>query len=840
MRSKILLSLIALLLLIPGWAYPQKKTGSAGSGQKKPATTSQQQKKPPQKFTKEQIESFREQSTQLVRFFEGTLNFLADKRNPVKEKQVIVNQSYLKTFWDEKVQVEDDLDEKRLVPLYKDIPAYLRDVDFFFKRAKFQYSVQDVSAMENEQGQTYFKVTANRNLNGLTVNGDSVNSNKVLYFEINYDDSKQQLKIVSIYTTKLNEKDDMRNWWNGLTDSWRGVLGKNRTADGVLFLSSITSFHDSVAVVNGERIRVDGPAVYNLLAQLVNSTEIDLSGNDSVTDIGPLSKLSSLRNVNLSGTGVTDLMPLRNLNALEVLDISGTQVSSLEALRYSNNLRVLKINHTPLSDIGLFTAFPLLEILDFSHTSVSGLVPVKDLAALNELRFAYTPVSDLSPLSGLAALEILDFSGTQVLNTGVLKNLGQLRMVCFDDTRVNTLASFGALGEIRKIYCDKTPISKEQAISFMQDHPGVTVIFESEELLAWWKGMSNDWKKVFALYAPLDNPPTTEQLHRLVTIDSLILNGRAGIGTLQPAERLPYLRHLELTGTSVTELDPLHDLSGLEVINAANSRITGIAPLAGLKKLKVLAVDNTGVNDLSPLDGLPELEIVYADNTGVTLDEANRFLDRNPQVMVVFQTYENTGWWKGLPEPWRTGFLKQTGLTGNPGKIELQEIANLETLVISNDPQITSLQPVTRLSRLKELDISDTRVSDLQPLIKMKRLTVLRFPKNPVADLTPLSAMSNLKEIDLSNTPVEDLEPIQNLTGLEVLKFSGTPVKNLKYIEKLTRLKTLEFYNTKISNLEVLENMPDLTSLKIFNTKISSKRVEKYKEMHPRCEVIYY
>jgi len=32
----------------------------------------------------------------------------------------------------EKVQVEDDLDEKRLVSLYKDIPSYLSDVDFFF------------------------------------------------------------------------------------------------------------------------------------------------------------------------------------------------------------------------------------------------------------------------------------------------------------------------------------------------------------------------------------------------------------------------------------------------------------------------------------------------------------------------------------------------------------------------------------------------------------------------------------------------------------------------------------------------------------------------------------
>src|ERR1035438_6994878 len=115
------------------------------------------------KFTTEQLESFKQQAGQMVKFFEGTLNFLSDKSNPVNEKQTIITVSYLKTFWDNKVQVEDDLDENRKVSLYKDIPAYFTDVDFFFKKANFVYTVQDVAILTNPAGQTYFKVTANRN-----------------------------------------------------------------------------------------------------------------------------------------------------------------------------------------------------------------------------------------------------------------------------------------------------------------------------------------------------------------------------------------------------------------------------------------------------------------------------------------------------------------------------------------------------------------------------------------------------------------------------------------------------------------------------------------------------
>ena len=118
--------------------------GGSCLGQNKPKPRQQQKQKPPPveniqnktviQFTPEQLEAFRQQSSQLVKFFEGTLNFLADKSNPVKEKKTIITESYLKYFWDAKVQVEDDLDENRKVTLYKDIPAYLTDVDFFFKK----------------------------------------------------------------------------------------------------------------------------------------------------------------------------------------------------------------------------------------------------------------------------------------------------------------------------------------------------------------------------------------------------------------------------------------------------------------------------------------------------------------------------------------------------------------------------------------------------------------------------------------------------------------------------------------------------------------------------------
>ncbi|MDP4280933.1 MAG: leucine-rich repeat domain-containing protein [Bacteroidota bacterium] len=807
---------------------------------KQPSTVKQPEQKSIITFTPEQTEEFRQQAGQLVRFFQGTLNFLADKGNAVKEKEVIINQSYLKYFRDSKVQVEDDLDEHRLVPLYKDIPAYLTDVDFFFKKAHFEYTIQTVDVMTNSEGQTYFKVTANRNLSGITINDDSVNSNKVRYFEINYDDSKKELKIVSIYTTKLNEKEDIKNWWNGLTAAWQDLLGKDQTINGDITLAQVNNFQDSIATINGQKVSIDPARIYGLLFQLVNRTEIDISNNPLVTTLDPLGKLSSLKSVNAANTPVVDLMPLRNLNKLESLDISGTKVTSLEPLRYANHIRELKMKNTTITDISLLGGFSNMEVLDISSVKVNSLDPLKELTALKDFRCAETQISDLTPLSGMTDMELLDFSETQISNLEPLKSLSKLRILIFNHTNVSSLSALEQIPSIQKIYCDHSGVTLPKALDYMKIHPDVTVIFESEELTKWWNGLSGEWKKIFSAYSRLDATPTQEQLHRLITVDSISITGRVSLASLDPVKELSQLRSIDLASTSVNDLTPLADLMELRHINASNSAVLSLDPLKNLKNLEWLNIENTKVKDLSTLAGITNLQLIYADNTRVSIDDANALLDQTPNVLVIFQTRENNDWWDNLSQEWKKDIEKISGITGKPGKEQLQKIANLENLIIREDPDIVDLQPVVRFSRLRELECSDTRITDLSPVTRLPRLRTLKVSRNPVSDLSSLSGMTGLKELDVSNTQVESLEAIQNLTGLETLKFSGTPVRNLKYLQKMTNLSTLEFYNTKISNLDVLESMNNLKSLKIFNTKISARKVDNFKTAHPGCEVVYY
>ncbi|TSA26600.1 MAG: leucine-rich repeat domain-containing protein [Bacteroidetes bacterium] len=813
-------------------AFGQKKnTGKTVKEQEKPTASS---------IPKEEMETYRQQATQIVKFLESTLNLLADKQNTVREKETIINDSYQKFFWDSEVQVEDDLDTKRLVPLYKDVQAYLTDVDFFFKGAKFDYQVQDVSVLSNHAGQTFFKVTANRSLKGLTLDGDSVNSNQVRYIEINYDGNRKQIKIVSIYTTKLNEKEDLRNWWNGLSQEWRELFGSDMKVDTSLMLSQVDHYNDTVALVDSIPIPIPDSRIYGLFLKIVGSKSIDLSGNSLVTDLEPLTKLSNLTTLNLSHTPVVDLSPLRNLNALENLNIGGTQVTSLDPLKYCNHVRDLNISGTDITDISVLTSFPNLEVLDISHTGIGDLKPLAELTRLRELRMNYTRVSDLTPLAGLKNITLLDFSSTPVTAIATLANLIALEVVTFNDTKISSLEPLAALPVLRKIYCDQTEVKKDRAVQFMIDHPGVVVSFASVSLDEWWKNMSPEWQKIFFLYRTLDNPPTREQLHLLMTIDSLNISGRSLITTLSPLTELPRLRWLDCSLTGATVLDPLKDLLNLTSLNIRSTGVASVEPLSALARLVWLNLDDTKVSDISPLTRLQALKLILADNSGVTKEEAIDFMEKNPGCLVISQTYENTNWWKTLPDVWQEVFRKVAGFSKDPDKFQLQQIADLKSLVINGNPSINDLQPVVFLSRLEELRFSDTRVTSLQPLIRMSWLRRLGFPKNAISDLTPLSNLTQLVELDGENTQVEDLRPIQPLVNLEILKLSGTPVKNLKEIAGMRKLEVFDVYNTKISNIDVLNDMRNLKSIKIFNTRISEKRVEKFKAAHPGCEVVYY
>ncbi|GAB4325648.1 MAG: hypothetical protein Kow00127_18360 [Bacteroidales bacterium] len=831
----------------------------------------------------------------MIGYLEETLNFLGDPEVPFREKEVVVNESYLKIFSDETVQIEDDLDPYREVTLRKDVAAYLKDIQFFFRSVTFRFELQSMQHYETEQHQHYFLATLNRTIEGITVSGDTISNKLPRFIEINFDVASGDLKIASIYTTRFNQEEEIRNWWSELSPGWREILGSGLMIEGKVRLADVVWYNDSLVVVHrpddtlpesGSEFDIDLPderrlitgsydtvfgvtkEIKSAIRSVLKTELLDLSGREELRDLTPLDFLHELKTVNLSSTTVEDLFPLRNLNRLEELICSRTPVDDLSPLRFSKTLKHLDISYTLVDDLSPLEALTELTFLDLSGLDIDDLSVVGGLTGLQSLNLDDTPVSDLSPVESLTRLRHLSMRNSRIYDIRPLKELTHLISIDCENTGVDDLSPLQGLNDLSEIHIGYTPVAdlsplaglnslkkiywdgddtgyltremrKQKAIEFMRSNPGTLVIFESELLTKGWEKMDREWKDLLTQTAGIPVNPTREELHTLLRLDTLIAAGR-NLTSLYPLEHLFNLEYLDLSGVPATDFSPLRNVSSLRVLKLRDCNINNLDILSGLTHLEVLDISNTPVVTLDPIASVASLELVLADGSGIKQEDVEEYNVRHPGCVVVYRTSRLAAWWDSLSPAWKEAWLETFPMSIPPESVELHRLTQQQSLILEDFPELKTLSPLTLFSNLEQLTLTGLSADTLEPLAGLKRLSELTINRMPVTDLSPLAALSGLKKLDLQNTPVEDASPLKNLTSLEHLNLSGTRVINLKPLSNSVRLKFLAINNTRVKKLKAVAGLSTLEELQCFNSLVSQREVSRFQKLNPDCKVVYY
>ncbi len=853
--------LLLLLLLITITAPAQKKNQNKG-------------------LTKEELATYETEITKMVNYLQETLNFIGDPDQTAQEKEIVFSQSYTKIFQNNKVQIEDDLDTKRNANLTKDVQAYLRDIDFFFQYATFTFDIQNIANLTKDDGAPYFKVTLNRKLVGKTVTNDSINEVKKRYIEINLDKVKNDLKIASIYTTKVNERESLSHWWNSMPSTWKNYFGGELRINQNIPLKSVmqvnaTDFiysYPQLEVIDGDTVATDWKEVvvkegldevYAKLKGLVMMQTIDVSNTKTITTLEPLSELSELQTLNISGTNINDLTPLRNANKLKVLKAANTRIDDLSPLKYDIMLEELDVANTDVSDLSVLEILSNLEKLNISHTKVNTLEQVTSCPALAYLYAEGTQINTLSHLSGLEGIVSLNVNNTTISDLSPLSQMTSLQSLKISQTRVNNLYALGEMKSLKelycsntgisdlsplkshrmlsKVYCDNTRIDVQQASEFTKENPFTLVIYDTNALEQWWNNLPIYWKAVFSKQTSIEGEPTTEQLHEVINMTDLDLSGNPYLQDLLPVSRLTNLVNLNISNTEINHLLPLTGMTNLENINLEHTFVESLKPLAGMNRLKVLNISNTPVSDLEPLATDSHLEIVWAENSGVGKQQAESLKNAVPEVTVVYQTADLQTWWSNLDGTWKSLLLAQIGSHSyEPTPLELQQILNLKTVNIEQENVVQTLEPLRDFAWLEKVSITNQGIRDIKPLANKIHLTELLLQNNPITDLSPLESDTLISVLNIENTQVSDLGKLEKLHHLRTLNAGGTNVKSLKPLSKLNELEELLVNNTNVKSLSPIENLPSLKLLKIYNTRVKSKTVSKLQQKRFDLNIVYY
>ncbi|MBX9752531.1 MAG: hypothetical protein K5Q68_23285 [Roseococcus sp.] len=195
------------------------------------------------------------------------------------------------------------------------------------------------------------------------------------------------------------------------------------------------------------------------LAGLTSLKTLDLEGT-GVQELAPLAGLTSLDTLSLNETGVTELAPLASLTRLEWLSLMQTVVTELAPLAGLTRLGTLWLNHTGVTELAPLASLTRLEELFLNQTGVTELAALAGLTKLQVLWLSRTGVTDLTPLARLFRLQELELDGTGVTSLGPLAGLTSLHTLSLNETGVAELAPLAGLTNLEKLWLNQTGVAE--------------------------------------------------------------------------------------------------------------------------------------------------------------------------------------------------------------------------------------------------------------------------------------------------------------------------------------------------------------------------------------------
>lgn len=426
-------------------------------------------------------------------------------------------------------------------------------------------------------------------------------------------------------------------------------------------------------------------------------------------------------------------------------------------------------------------------------TIITSLSPIyetlQQIAKTTEVNVAGDKnIEDLNPLSELSELRFLNCSDTKVSDINPIRNLNKIKELNISGTKISDISNLKYANVVQVFKADNTQISDISVVSFFKDLNNLSLANTNVSDI---------------------NPLT-------VCINLTTLNlSRTQITNLAPLTNLLNLYDLDISNTPVSNISPLHALVNLHFLNIEGTQVTDLAPLNNLDGLNEINFSNTQISDLMPLDKMSRLSKIYCDNSLVDKKMTDTFMSSNPNVLVIYETKALELWWNALPSFWKDLLTDQAMTSKRPTKEELHSIINIRNLKVNHF--IQDAEPISRLTNIEFLDMSDSKIDDLSPLYGLHNLKSLNVKNTVISDLSALSNLKNLKELNIENTDVKSLKPLYDLSNLSIIYADGSKINRDEVIGLKKRQRQLTVvYQT--DELKMWWGNLDLSWREIFNS----------------------
>lgn len=281
-------------------------------------------------------------------------------------------------------------------------------------------------------------------------------------------------------------------------------------------------------------------------------------------------------------------------------------------------------------------------------------------------------------------------------------------------------------------------------------------------------------------------------------------------------EELSNLPFLYLENIGIKDLSPIRGFKRLSELFLVSNPITTTANLKNLPALRNLDLDNVGLTEVPELNQIKTLRFLKLDN--------NRIKDLT-----------------GLPK-WITNLWINNVPVQDLSPLEGMNLTKLDANML---PAGLDWTPVSTLTKLTALRVSDNALTNLDFVSTLTKLTLFEANSNQIVDISPLEPLNKLRHVELNNNQIingsmllnkltmtdlrmafNDIRKI-NMTGkndqVTDLTLDGNPIVDCTFVRFLPGLQKLYIENMKLTTINGLDdNLPYLDTLSIKGNKITT------------------
>jgi Leucine-rich repeat (LRR) protein len=172
--------------------------------------------------------------------------------------------------------------------------------------------------------------------------------------------------------------------------------------------------------------------------------------------------------------------------------------------------------------------------------------------------------------------------------------------------------------------------------------------YSYENMLAWWYGLTDDWKRILLLKSTFDDEtkydlsikPEKAFLQEIFESEIFCSQYRP-LKFLRPLNDLKNLKQLLLESIEVEDFTEISDLKHVTTIHAGYSKLESLDGLENFDNLKVITLANTNITTLKPIAALKRIIDLDIRGTLVNPNEVDLFAELHPNTTIDFITHMN-------------------------------------------------------------------------------------------------------------------------------------------------------------------------------------------------------